>query len=81
MQRVRSRKIEIPTGDTQPQFELGDTAEDIEGRRKRERGEKRKRGIDRGRERWKRKKGERRKCQQIRILMQNQLNKDRKRAR
>ena len=34
----RRRKIEVPT-DTQPQFELGDTAEDIE-RRRRERDEK-----------------------------------------
>ena len=24
------KKIEVPTGDTQPQFKLGDTAEDIE---------------------------------------------------
>ena len=29
MPRGRRRKIEVPT-DTQPQFELGDTAEDIE---------------------------------------------------
>ena len=43
------RNIEVPTGDTQPQFELGDTAEDIERRRRererrgrRERGERRK---------------------------------------
>ena len=33
MPRGRRRKIEVPT-DTQPQFELGDTAEDIEGRRR-----------------------------------------------
>ena len=33
MPRGRRRKIEVPTGDTQPQFELGDTAEDIERRR------------------------------------------------
>ena len=33
MQRGRRRKIEVPT-DTQPQFELGDTAEDIERRRR-----------------------------------------------
>ena len=26
-------KIEVPTGDTQPQFQLGDTAADIERRR------------------------------------------------
>ena len=34
--RGRRRKIEVPT-DSQPQFELGDIAEDIE-RRRRERG-------------------------------------------
>ena len=39
MPRGRRRKIEVPTGDTQPQFELGDTAEDIE-RRRREREER-----------------------------------------
>ena len=36
MPRGRRRKIEVPT-DTQPQFELGDTAEDIERRRRDER--------------------------------------------
>ena len=60
MPRGRRRKIEVPTGDTQPQFKLGDTAEDIERRRREreereERGEgggrreRRKRGTDRGR--------------------------------
>ena len=54
MQRGRSRKIEVPTGDPQPQFELGDTAEDIERMRRGrgeggETGERRKRGTDRGR--------------------------------
>ena len=39
MPRGRRRKIEVPTGNTQPQFELGDTAEDIE-RRRREREER-----------------------------------------
>ena len=39
--------IEVPTGDTQPQFELRDTAEDIE-RRRRERGLNRRRGTERG---------------------------------
>ena len=39
MRMGRRRKIEVPTGDTQPQFELGDTAEDIE-RRRREREER-----------------------------------------
>ena len=34
MPRGRRRKIEVPTGNTQPQFELGDTAEDIERRRR-----------------------------------------------
>ena len=38
MPRARRRKIEVPT-DTQPQFKLGDTAEDI-GRRRREREER-----------------------------------------
>ena len=38
MPRGRRRKIEVPT-DSQPQFELGDTAEDIE-RRIREREER-----------------------------------------
>ena len=33
MPRGRRRKNEVPT-DTQPQFELGDTAEDIERRRR-----------------------------------------------
>ena len=36
MPRGRRRKIVVPTGDTQPQFELGDTTEDIEKRRERE---------------------------------------------
>ena len=39
MPRGRRRKIKVPTGDTQPQFELGDTAEDME-RRRREREER-----------------------------------------
>ena len=39
MPRGRRRKIEVPTGDNQPQFELGDTAEDIK-RRRREREER-----------------------------------------
>ena len=42
MTRGRRRKIEVPT-DTQPQFELGDTAEDIERRREREEREERER--------------------------------------
>ena len=57
MRRGRRRKIEVPTGDTQPQFELGDTAEDIK-RRRRERGEKdervRKEQQERDRERMER---------------------------
>ena len=32
MPRGRRRKIEVPIEDTQPQFELGDTAEDKERR-------------------------------------------------
>ena len=41
MPRGRGRKTKVPT-DTQPQFELGDTAEDIERRRReREEGERR----------------------------------------
>ena len=54
MPRGRRRKIEVPT-DTQAQFELGDTAEDIERRRRkreerdeRERGENNRRGTERG---------------------------------
>ena len=39
MQRARRRKIEVPT-DTQPQYELGDTAEDIERRRERDERER-----------------------------------------
>ena len=35
MQRGKRRKIEVPT-DSQTQFELGDTAEDIERIRRRE---------------------------------------------
>ena len=53
----RRRKIEVPTRDTQPQFELGDTAEDIERRRRekeereeRERREKEETDIQRERE-------------------------------
>ena len=42
MPRGRRRKIEVPT-DTQPQFELGDTAEDIERRREREERDERER--------------------------------------
>ena len=54
MPRGRRRKIEVPR-DTQSQFELGDTAEDIERtRREREeremrgRGENRRTGTERG---------------------------------
>ena len=39
MPRGRRRKIEVPTGDTQPQFELGYITGDIE-RRRREREER-----------------------------------------
>ena len=40
MPRGRRRKIEVPTGDTQPQFgELGDTAEEYREKEEGERGE------------------------------------------
>ena len=42
MPRGRRRKIEVPT-DTQPQFELGDTAADIKRRREREERDERER--------------------------------------
>ena len=72
MQRGRRRKTEVPT-DTQPQFELGDTAEDIERRRGRERrgaregGENKRRGTERGGKRAR--KGEKREYEQTQILM------------
>ena len=50
MPRGRRRKIEVPTGDTQPQFELGDTAADIE-RRRREREEREREGREPGKRR------------------------------
>ena len=54
MPRGRRRKIEVPT-DTQRQFELGDTAADIERRREREeRDERERRWEERDRERGKR---------------------------
>ena len=82
MPRSRRRKIEVPT-DTQPQFELGDTAEDIERRREREEREREERDErerreqeERDRERIERerggkrvKKGERRECELTWILM------------
>ena len=50
MRRGRRRKIEVPTGDTQPQFQLGDPAEDIERRKmERERREEEERGEKRAR--------------------------------
>ena len=78
MRRGRRRKIEVPR-DTQPQFELGDTAEDIE-RRRREREERDQRERieqeERDKERRERERGgkraskeERRECELIRILM------------
>ena len=75
MRRGRRRKIEVPT-DTQPQF--GDTAADIERRRRereerdeRERGESRRRGTEIGwRKRGRRaQKEERRECKLTQILM------------
>ena len=62
MPRGRRRKIEVPT-DTQPQFELGDTAEDIEMRREREE----KTGREGQREDGEREEGRER--EQTRILM------------
>ena len=84
MRRCRRRKIEVPNGDTQPQFELGDTAEDIERRRRKqeEREGRENEERDRQREReMEEEEGKRRERQQIQILMQNQLNPDRRRAR
>ena len=49
MPRGRRRNIEVPTGDTQPQFELGDTAVDIE-RKRREREERDRERMERERE-------------------------------
>ena len=61
MPRGRRRKIDVPTADTQPQFELGDTAADIE-RRGREREERDERESieqeERDRERMKREREE-----------------------
>ena len=77
MPRGRRRKIEVPR-DTQPQFELGDTAEDIERRRrKREERDDRERieQEERDRERMERERGnrvqkeERRECELTWILM------------
>ena len=52
--RGRRRKIGVPTGDTQPQFELGDTAEEIERRRRDERERERREQEERDRERMER---------------------------
>ena len=60
MPKGRRRKIEVPT-DTQPQFELGDTAEDIERKRgeREERGERERREQEeRDRERMEREREE-----------------------
>ena len=60
MAKGRRRKIEVPT-DTQPQFELGDTAEDIERRRmgREERDERERREQeDRDKERMERQRRE-----------------------
>ena len=76
MPRGTRRKIEVPTGDTQPQFELGDTAEDTERRREREERDDRERieQEERDRERRGRERGgkrarkdERRECELIRM--------------
>ena len=55
MPRGRKRKIEVPTN-TQPQFELGNTAADIERRRE---GEERDERERREREEWDRERMER----------------------
>ena len=56
MPRGRREKIEVPR-DTQPQFELGDTAEGIE-RRRTERDERERREQERDRERTERERRE-----------------------
>ena len=60
MPRGRRRNIEVPTGDTQPQFELGDTAEDIDRRRweREERDERERIEQERDRERMEREREE-----------------------
>ena len=75
MPRGRRRKIEVPR-DTQPQFELGDAAEDIERRRREreERDEQERREQERERQRIERRgktarKGQKRDHEQTRILM------------
>ena len=71
MPRGRRRKIEVPA-DTQPQFELGDKAADIE-RRRREREERDERERieqeERGRERIERERGKRAQKELTWILM------------
>ena len=72
MPRGRRRNTEVPT-DTQPQFELGDTAADIERRRRereergeRERREQEEKDRERGKRAWTE---ERRECKLTQILM------------
>ena len=78
MPRGRERKIEVPR-DTQPQFELGDTADEIEGRRRereerdeserREQEERERQRIERGRGGKIARKGEKSDHKQTQILM------------
>ena len=72
MPRGRRRKIEVPRN-TQPQLELGDTAEDIERRREREESEERetREQEERDRERgWKRaRKGQKSDHEETKIVM------------
>ena len=73
MPRGRRRKIEVPT-DTRPQFELGDTAHDIERRRREREERERREQVARDRERiergWKRaRKGQKSDHEQTWILM------------
>ena len=71
MPRGRRKKIEVPT-ETQPQFGLGDTAEDIE-RRRRERGE--------NDERVREKEQDQRDREKIEMVREESLERGEKRAR
>ena len=85
MPKGRRRKIEVPT-DTQPQFESGDTAEDIERRRReieerdrREMEERERREMEE-RERRQKYQGKQRR-QRTEIQIQNACNPDRRNYR
>ena len=65
MPRGRRRKIVVPTGNTQPQFELGDTAEDTERRSgEREKRDERERIEQEERDRERRKRERREESQE-----------------